>query len=430
MNSPSQGTQESLVAEDAIPLGFRFGAVRAGIKASGNPDFSCALADSDATAAAMFTSNKIVAAPLTVAQRSLKLSQHRVRAFIVNSGNANCATGEAGIQAAQHLCEKAHDTFSCDTAKVFSSSTGIIGVPLPVEKLVAALPALRDSLGSSAAHFEAMARAIMTTDTRPKVAVASFQSGGRTVRLAGVAKGAGMIQPRLVSSGVQAPHATMLAYIFTDAVLQPEEAAAMLRDAVEPTFNRISIDSDTSTNDTVLLLASGAAGVLVEASANDRNGQGEGDVSPAFTAALRSICLSLARQIVADGEGADHVVELNIRGALSDSDALQVARAIAHSPLVKTSWAGRDPNWGRILAAVGNAGVPINPALVSIHLGEMEICRNGSVSPDFDKAAGHRYLEQRNLTIDVDLGLGQGNCRFWTTDLTVEYVHINADYTT
>ena len=429
MDTTSELTQEPRITKEAVPLGFRFAAVKAGIKASGKTDFACAVADQAATAAAMFTSNQVIAAPLIVGRRHLERSQGRIHALLVNAGNANCATGEAGIHAAEQVCARAGEVFKCNAHAVFPSSTGIIGVPLPQEKLIAALPALNSALGDSAAHLEQMARAIMTTDTRIKLASANIEAEGHTVRLAGVAKGAGMIHPQLTPASGTAPHATMLVYIFTDAIIQPAAAGDLLHRAVETTFNRISIDGDTSTNDTVLLLASGASGAVIDL-ARDSRSISSANVTAAFFSALHDVCLSLAKQIVADGEGIQHVVELNVSGALSDSDALRIARSIAHSPLVKTSWAGCDPNWGRILAAVGYSGAPINPALVNIYLGEMEICRGGGVSPLLDKAAAHHYLEQRELLIRVDLGLGQGACRFWTTDLTAEYVHINADYST
>jgi glutamate N-acetyltransferase / amino-acid N-acetyltransferase len=424
MTTTSQVTQEPLLKEDDVPRGFRFGAVCAGIKASGKPDLSCAAADQPATAAAMFTSNKVVAAPIVVGKRHLERSGHRVQAVVVNSGNANCATGEAGILAAERVCRNAGEIFECEDDAVFPSSTGIIGVLLPAEKLIAAFPSLRTAMGSSAAHLEQMARAIMTTDTRLKIAVASVEVEGRTVRLAGIAKGAGMIFPQL-GPGPAAPHATMLVYLFTDAILQPVPAQELLQQAVETTFNRISIDGDTSTNDTVLLLASGASGVTI-----GTDGVNGTEAADAFSSALHGVCLSLAKQIVGDGEGIQHVVELNISGALSDGDALRVARSIAHSPLVKTAWAGTDPNWGRILAAIGYSGVSIDPSLINIHLGEMEICSHGGVSPHLDKPLAHEYLKQREFVIRVDLGLGQGACRFWTTDLTAEYIRINAEYST
>jgi glutamate N-acetyltransferase/amino-acid N-acetyltransferase len=336
---------------------------------------------------------------------------------LVNAGNANCATGEAGIKAAQECCAAAGKIFGCDPHAVLPSSTGIIGVPLPVNKVTAVLPALEKGLGASAAHLQQMATAIMTTDTRAKVAAASFAAQGATVRIAGVAKGAGMIHPQLQKPA--APHATMLVYLFTDAALAPPVASELLYGAVETSFNRISIDGDTSTNDTVVLLASGASGVTI----------GDAEIA-AFSTALEEVCLALAMKIVDDGEGIQHVVELNIRGALTDADALRVARSIAHSPLVKTAWAGCDPNWGRILAAIGYSGVAIDPARINLRFGDLAVCENGGLSPQFNEAATHDYLTQHSLTVHVDLGVGSGTCRFWTTDLTAEYVRINADYST
>jgi glutamate N-acetyltransferase / amino-acid N-acetyltransferase len=427
MDITSQVVQELILAEAALPQGFRFAAVRAGIKASGNLDLACAVTEEPATAVAMFTSNRVVAAPIIVGQRHLERSQHRIRVLMVNAGNANCATGEAGIDAAQQVCARAGEVFACDGHAIVPSSTGIIGVPLPQEKLIAALPALKTALGASAAHLEQMARAIMTTDTRPKIATASVEVRGKIVRLAGIAKGAGMIHPQLVSS----PHATMLAYVFTDAAIEPDAARRSLERAVEPTFNRISVDGDTSTNDTILLWASGASGARVEVKdRSDSAAFSDGSDGSVFDAALHTVCLSLAKQIVADGEGVQHAVELNVCGASTDADALRVARSIAHSPLVKTAWAGCDPNWGRILAAIGYSGVPIDPARVNIFLGEMEICLHGGVSPRFNAIAAHEYLKQPEITIRVDLGSGHGTCRFWTTDLTADYVRINADYHT
>jgi glutamate N-acetyltransferase/amino-acid N-acetyltransferase len=403
--------------DDQVPRGFSFAAVRAGIKPSGKPDLACAVADQPATAAAMFTSNKVIAAPLIVGQRHLERGQHHLRVALVNAGNANCATGAAAI-------------FGCEAHSVFPSSTGIIGVPLPVDKLTAALPALHAAMGSTAAHLQQMAGAIMTTDTRSKIAVASFVVGGVTVRIAGIAKGAGMIHPQLQAAPPAALHATMLVYLFTDAALEAGVASDLLHHAVERSFNRISIDGDTSTNDTVLLLASGASGVTIQGHSHATAHPVDDPPTASFSSALESVCLSLAMRIVEDGEGIQHVVELDISGALTDADALRVARSIAHSPLVKTAWAGCDPNWGRILAAIGYAGVAIDPALINISFGELEICREGCISPRFDENATHEYLKQRDLTVHIDLGLGSGTCRFWTTDLTAEYVRINSDYST
>jgi glutamate N-acetyltransferase / amino-acid N-acetyltransferase len=404
--------QTSLLPEDALPRGFRFAAVKSGLKRSGNLDFAVAVADKPASAAAMFTANRVKAAPLTVGARHLARSGGRVRVVVVNAGNANCATGEIGIAACERVCAAAAKTFGAEGHEVFPSSTGIIGVPLPAEKLVAALPEIERTLAADAAHFSEFARAIMTTDTRPKAAHAWVDMNGTRVRIAGVCKGAGMIHPQLV------PHATMLVYIFTDAEIAPADLDVLLREAVEPSFNRISIDGDTSTNDTVLLLASGASGATVDAH------------HPAFRVALEDVCLSLAKQIVADAEGVTHVVELQIEGAASDADALKVAKAIAHSPLVKTAWAGSDPNWGRLMAATGYSGAEIDPERIAIWLGEQQICENGGRVADFDEKRAHAYLKNPEFTVRIELGMGNGKCRFWTCDLTAEYVRINADYST
>jgi glutamate N-acetyltransferase / amino-acid N-acetyltransferase len=405
-------TQNTSLPEDALPLGFRWAAVTAGLKPSGNPDFAVAVADPPASAAALFTANRVKAAPLTIGARHLARTGGKVRVLIVNAGNANCATGDIGLKACESVCAAAAKTFSAEGHEVFPSSTGIIGVPLPAEKLVAALPAVERSLAVDADHFAAFSRAIMTTDTRPKIASAQIRVNGHTVRIAGVCKGAGMIHPQLV------PHATMLVYIFTDAAIAPPDLDGMLRDAVEASFNRISIDGDTSTNDTVLLLASDASGVTIKSG------------NSAFTAALKEVCTSLAKQILDDGEGVTHVVELQIEGAATDADALKVAKAIAHSPLVKTAWAGCDPNWGRLMAATGYSGAEVDPDRIAIWLGDQQICINGGRVPDFEEHRAHTYLQNREFTVRVDLGLGQGHCRFWTTDLTAEYVRINADYST
>jgi glutamate N-acetyltransferase / amino-acid N-acetyltransferase len=252
----------------------------------------------------------------------------------------------------------------------------------------------------------------MTTDTVEKTAFARVEIEGKEVRIAATCKGAGMIHPQLV------PHATMLVYILTDADARPAVLDGYLRKAIEVSFNRISVDGDTSTNDTVLLLASGASGVKLGADNSE------------FAAALTEVCTSLARQIVADGEGITHVVELRIDGAATDADALKVAKAIAHSPLVKTAWAGCDPNWGRLVAAIGYSGAEIDPERIDIWFGELRICRDGGRAAEFDEMAAHAYLRQEEFSISMDLNQGPGSCVFWTTDLTSEYVHINADYST
>ena len=413
--------EKLLISEEALPRGFRFAAVKAGIKPSGKPDFAVAVADRIASAAAMFTSNRVQAAPLTIGRRHLERSQGLLRVLAVNAGNANCATGEAGLQAAEQVCRAAAKTFGCEGHQVFPSSTGIIGVPLPAEKLVAALPEVKEALAADALAFSQFAQAILTTDTRAKVAHAQIDAGGKPVRIAGVCKGAGMIHPQLAlasAAGGSPLHATMLVYLFTDAAVHPTALERYLRAAAEVSFNRISIDGDTSTNDTLLLLASGESGADVWAE------------DAAFAQALTVVCTSLAKQIVADGEGVGHVVELQIEGAPSDADAVTIARSIARSMLVKTAWAGSDPNWGRLMAAAGYAGVAIDPENIAIWFGELPVCVNGGRAPEYDERAAHAYLEQKEYSIRIALGVGEGQCRFWTSDLTAEYVRINAEYST
>jgi glutamate N-acetyltransferase / amino-acid N-acetyltransferase len=400
-----------------LPLGFSFAAVAAGIKASGRPDLALVDAAGGATAAALFTKNRVVAAPVAVGRASLLSTGGRVRAIVVNSGNANCATGRAGIHDCERVCREAGKLFGVPAAEVFPSSTGIIGVRLPAEKIRAKLPELLARRSHSQRGVQAFAQAIMTTDTRAKIASARFRAsslkgsseGSKEVTVLGIAKGAGMIHPQL---------ATMLVYLFTDVGASSRELQPLLREACDQSLNCMSIDGDTSTNDTVLLLANGASG----ARARDVHTRKK------LSAALTAVCQSLAEQIVSDGEGVQHVIRLLIEQARSREEALLVARTIAHSILVKTAWAGADPNWGRILAAVGRCGVPIDPC-VQIFIGDQRVCRNG-VGCVFDERRAHRDLAQAVCDIRVQLRRGQHAVRFLTTDLTAEYVRINADYST
>ncbi len=393
-----------------MPSGFSFSAVAAGIKASGRNDLALIEAPPGTTAAAVFTKNRVVAAPLQVGRASLAASKGRVRAVVVNSGNANCATGAAGLRSCRMVCGEAARLLGVNPAEIFPSSTGIIGVPLPAEKIVAKLAELVAARQASVQGMEQFAQAIMTTDTRMKTASVGFGIGEGEVTLTGVAKGAGMIHPQL---------ATMLVYLCTDVGATPGELKGLLRAVCDQTFNCISIDGDTSTNDTVLLLASGQSGVRLSQSG----------VRDQFSAALLEVCHSLAEQIVADGEGVQHVIRLFIEQAKSREEALRVAKAIAHSLLVKTAWAGADPNWGRILAAVGACGVPVRPEQIEIAIGNQVVFRKGTVHA-FDEAQAHHDLGQPRCDIRVKLKRGRSAVLFHTTDLTAEYVRINADYST
>jgi glutamate N-acetyltransferase/amino-acid N-acetyltransferase len=389
-----------------LPKGFKFSAVKAGIKASGNPDLALIIAEPKTSAAALFTRNLVLAAPIRVGRSSLAKSKGWVQAVIVNSGNANCATGLPGLRNCRKVCAEAARLLNVRTAEVFPSSTGIIGVPLPVEKITSHLTLLISNAGSSLEHLQSFSEAILTTDSKPKLASVPLRSGRGAIT--GVAKGAGMIHPQM---------ATMLVYLLTDVAAKPTEMKTALRKACDESFNAISIDGDTSTNDTVLLLASGASGISYPSVRNE------------FDRALQEVCRSLAEQIVADGEGVQHVVRLRIEQARNRIEALQIARAISHSLLVKTAWAGADPNWGRILAAVGRSGVAVNPEKIAISIGKQTVCRRGTACV-FDEKAAHQELSKAECEVGIRLGRGKVSLLFLTTDLSVEYVKINADYST
>ncbi len=480
-------TWEIIDGNLATPLGFRAAAVSAGIKkAAGALDLALIVSDSDrTTAAGMFTTNRLAAAPVLISREHLRRSGGRARAIVVNSGNANCATGVAGSATSRQVARIAARLLRVRPEQVLVASTGVIGLRLKAEVITKALPALLQALtsqGSSAANGARgmmtqgagdaargmmtqgasdaargmmtqgagnaargimtqagsagdavhgmmtqgagdavrgmmmpgagdVARAIMTTDTFPKSVALRSTLAGRPVHLAGVAKGAGMIHPRM---------ATMLAFLTTDAEVSARDLQRFLRQAVEVSFNRVSVDGDTSTNDTVLILASGAAGVAVRAGTK---------AGAHFLAGLTELCQSLAKMIARDGEGAHKLVTLEIRGARTPADAERVARAIANSPLVKTALAGSDPNWGRILCAAGYSGAVFDPAKVDILVNRLALCRRG-LDTGFDEAAARRQLDARELTLRVDLHAGKASTTFWTCDFTRDYIDINASYRT
>src|SRR6202158_5200623 len=406
----------------ALPRGFRFAAASAGLKKRGHTgslDVALIVSDAPASAAAVFTQNLVQAPCVVLSRAHVRESADTMRAVIVNSGNANCSVGPGGMVASRATAEHVAKLLGCEMRQVVVCSTGVIGVPLPVERILKAAPGLASALEFSPRAFDGLTRAIMTTDTVPKRAAASFSIGGRTVRVAGCAKGAGMIHPNM---------ATMLSFVLTDAAISPGVLDRALREVVSRTFNCISIDGDSSTNDTLLVLANGASGArnITKASGGDYT---------EFVAALEKVCHALALGIVADGEGATHVVEIEVRGAPSDRAAKQVAQTIAGSALVKTAIAGADPNWGRILAAAGRAGVPFNPDHAEIWLGGMKMYGppkgdSYSIALPLDERAAHRRLLKKNVSIVVDLHHGSGTARVWTCDFTKEYVHINASYRT
>ena len=395
----------------ATPRGFRAAAVAAGIKkAVGALDLTLIVSDvPETTAAGLFTTNRAAAAPVLVSRQNLAMSRGRARAVIVNAGNANACTGRAGMQVAQKTVEAVADLLDVLPQQVLVASTGVIGLPLKLDIILAQLPRLKESL--SVENAVAVPGAIMTTDTFPKSCVLRGKIGGRTLCLAGIAKGAGMIHPRM---------ATMLSFITTDAAIKPRVLQTMLRDSAERSFNRISVDGDTSTNDTVVALANGASGAGIRPGGESRT---------AFLAGLDELCQTLAKMIARDGEGAKKLVTIEVTGARTPGDAERLARAIANSPLVKTAIAGSDPNWGRIICAAGYSGAKFDPSKVDIRVNDFYLCRKG-LDAVFNEAAAKRELAQKELTLHINLHAGSASTTFWTCDLTHDYVTINASYRT
>jgi glutamate N-acetyltransferase / amino-acid N-acetyltransferase len=398
--------------ESALPKGFRFAAAACGLKKTGALDLALISSDVTASAAAVFTQNLVVAAPVVLSKKNLRESKGRMRAVVVNAGNANCATGAQGQVVAQRTNEEAARRMLLKPAELFVCSTGVIGVPLPVEKILRALPSLARNRRASARSFAELSLAICTTDTRPKTASATFKMSGKRIHVLGCAKGAGMIHPNM---------ATTLAFVVTDAAISASLLQRTLRDVVSRTFNSISVDGDTSTNDTLLVLANGAAGAQAIANGSKAHRQ--------FSATLEEVCGSLARQIVADGEGAQRVIEIAVRGAKTEAAARKIAETIATSPLVKTAFAGADPNWGRIFAAAGRAGVKFDPTLVEITMAGIKVLRKGQPLDFNERAASNRLLAE-HVPIVVDLHAGKSRARYWTCDFTAEYVRVNASYRT
>lgn len=395
------------------PRGFSAAAVAASIKQSGRPDLVLVFSDHDCTAAGVFTRNRVAAAPVIVDRATLATNNSAIRGVVINSGNANACTGEPGLANAREMQRLASEELGGRPDQYLVMSTGVIGVPLPIERvrsgILIAAPSLSPDNGIAAAE------GIMTTDTRPKHLAIEIQLPGGTVTLGGMAKGAGMIHPDM---------ATLLGVVTTDAAVSADDLATMLREAADRSFNAISIDGDTSTNDTILLLANGAGGVSV----NDAESR------ELFANALNELCHALAMMVVSDGEGVTRVVTVHVTGARTESDARRVANTIATSPLVKTAFAGGDPNWGRILAATGRSGVDLDQSRLALWIGvgdepPLQIVRDGTPT-NFVEADAAAVFAQPVFTVRVDLGDGSAETVLWTTDLTHDYVTINADYRT
>lgn len=393
----------------ATPEGFAASATRAGFKKDAQSlDLALIYSEAEATSAAgVFTTNRVAAAPVLLSRRHLVRSRGRARAIVVNAGNANACTGSAGERAAEETARSVAECLGVPANQVLVASTGVIGVPFPPSKITRHLPALCASLATS--NSGDVARAIMTTDTFPKSRVLRGKIGGRWVHLAGVAKGSGMIHPKM---------ATMLSFITTDAALVPRDLKAMLTAAVGESFNRITVDGDTSTNDTVFALASGLSGARV--SAQTREGK-------FFQEGLAELAATLARMIAQDGEGATKLITVEVRGARAQRDADLAARAIANSPLVKTAVAGSDANWGRILCAAGYSGAVFDASKVDIRVNKLLLCRKG-LSAGFNESAAKKELDKKDVTLAIDFHQGRAAARIWTCDLTHGYIDINASY--
>jgi glutamate N-acetyltransferase/amino-acid N-acetyltransferase len=393
------------------PAGFLASAVHAGIKREATA-LDLALICSEAqhtTAAAVFTTNRVAAAPVSLSRQHLKASRGRARAVVVNSGNANASTGSIGAKSASMTAKEAAKVLGIPAEQVLVASTGVIGKPLQSDLITRKLPELAQALSPDS--FRSAARAIMTTDTVPKLCALQANIKRKPVRLLGIAKGAGMIHPRM---------ATMLAFILTDAAVTAPDLNRMLKTAVDASFNRITVDGDTSTNDTVIALANGHSGMVAKAGTPDGS---------RFLAGLSQVCQTLAHMIVQDGEGAKKFIAVLVEGAASDADADRVARAIANSPLVKTAIAGCDPNWGRIICAAGYSGARFDPARVDIRINNLLLCWNG-IDGGFDEAAARAELDQSQLTLRIDLHQGRASAYMWTCDFTPDYIAINASYRT
>ena len=391
--------------------GFRAAGVAAEIKYKGRNDVALIVADAPCAAAAMFTTNKVAAAPVVYDREIVKGG--RAQAILANSGCANACTGEQGMKDARLSALVTAGELGIDPKHVLVASTGVIGRPLPMERLLSGMRLAKAALGRTAEHGLAAEKAVMTTDTKPKQACATATVGGRRVVVGGMAKGSGMIEPNM---------ATMLGFITTDADVSPAMLRRALFRAVSKSFNRLVVDGDESTNDSVFAMASGLAG--------NKRIVGVGPDFDAFCEALEAVCVSLAKQMAADGEGATKFVTVVVKGAKSRRDADRAARAVAKSPLAKTSWFGKDPNWGRVLAAVGYSGAEVVDEKTEVFYGREWAFRRGTVADAAQLRKLEKVMEGPELNVTVDLHLGDFESTIYTCDFSLDYVHINADYTT
>jgi glutamate N-acetyltransferase / amino-acid N-acetyltransferase len=404
----------------AVPLpelpplaGVRLSATAAGIRYQGRTDVVMMEVPPNSTVAGVFTSNQCPGAPVDWCRSSLKGGKARM--IVVNAGNANVFTGKAGRDACAATAAAAAKLAGCPAKQVFVASTGVIGEVLPHEKLIAVLPALQEALAEDG--WDAAARGIMTTDTFPKASTRTAQIGDATVRITGIAKGSGMIAPDM---------ATMLCFIFTDAKIPADALQVMLKKGVDTSFNCTTVDSDTSTSDTVLLIATGQAKHPRVPAADDNAARNR--MLSDFARALNEVLLDLALQVVGDGEGAQKRVRIDVTGATSAKSAKRIAMAVANSPLVKTAIAGEDANWGRIVMAVGKSGEPADRDKLSIGVGGVWMAREGAVIPGYDETPVVAHMKGKEVEMAIDIGLGRGKATVWTCDLTHGYIDINGSY--
>jgi glutamate N-acetyltransferase/amino-acid N-acetyltransferase len=398
-----------LIVSHLIPLGYRMSGVHAGIKRNASrEDCSLVVSDFPAVAAGMYTQNLVFAAP--VALDRARTPGTGFRAVAINSGNANACTGERGLADAARMAELGAAVVGASGEQGLVLSTGIIGEFLPLEKVEHGIKLCAEKLGSDQESLELAARGMMTTDTTHKLASAAITTPTGEVRICGMAKGAAMIAPNM---------GTMLGLVLCDAAISPELAQETLRTAVEATFNCVSVDGHTSTNDTVLLLCNGASGVTID-----------GATKAEFQKSLTAVCESLARQIPADGEGTTHVIEIHVTGCADIASARQLAKCVADSVLVKCAVHGADPNWGRIVSAAGYAGVPFDPNKVDLHLNGFQLYKQGVPQPFDADLVSHSIRDDRDTKILLTFGEGSAELKYWTADLTAEYVRLNADYHT
>lgn len=391
--------------------GVRFAAAEAGVKYQGRLDVMLAEIAEGSAIAGTFTRSKTRSAPVLWCQENLAQgAQAGGSAILVNSGNANAFTGDNGMNGVEITANAVAETLGVNARNVFVASTGVIGEPLPAERITSKMGELRDGL--DAANAEDAARAIMTTDTFAKGSSAAVDLDGATVQIAGFAKGSGMIAPDM---------ATMLVFVFSDAKISQSVLQEIVSGNTVTTFNSITVDSDTSTSDSLIVVATGKADMAEITSTSDPR-------AAAFGEALRSVMLELAHLVVRDGEGATKFIEINVNGAENDAAAKTVGLAIANSPLVKTAFAGEDPNWGRVVMAVGKAGEAADRDKLSISFGDILVADKGWVSPDYREEDGAAYMKGQDLSVTVDLGVGEGSATVWTCDLTHQYITINADY--